>query len=71
MKKEVKEISERTRDVTNSDKSKKYLLRGGRNARYHDRIPCKPREKQQKKHFKNKKRSYIVNIFIPFKSSFF
>ena len=34
----VKESSEKTRHVKNNDKSKKYLLRGQRNVRYHERI---------------------------------
>ena len=34
----VKEIYEKTKHVKNNDKSKKYILRGERNARYHDRI---------------------------------
>ena len=34
----VKEKFEKTRDIKNNDKSKKYILRGHRNARYHDRV---------------------------------
>ena len=34
----VKESLERTRQVKNIDKSKKYILRGERNARYHEKI---------------------------------
>ena len=34
----VKEIYEKTRQVKNYDKSKKYILRGQRNVRYHDKI---------------------------------
>ena len=34
----VKEYFEKTRHVKNNDKSKKYILRGQRNARYHERI---------------------------------
>ena len=34
----VKEKFEKTRHVKNNDKSKKYVLRGQRNARYYDRI---------------------------------
>ena len=33
-----KEKFEKTRHVKNNDKSKKYILRGQRNVRYHDRI---------------------------------
>ena len=34
----VKEYFEKTRQVKNNDKSKKYNLRGQRNTRYHERI---------------------------------
>ena len=34
----VKESFEKTRQVKNNDKSKKYILRGERNVRYHVRI---------------------------------
>ena len=34
----VKEKFEKTRNIKNKDKSKKYILRGQRNTRYHDRI---------------------------------
>ena len=34
----TKEYFEKTRQVKNNDKSKKYILRGQRNARYHDKI---------------------------------
>ena len=34
----VKESFEKTRHVKNEDKSKKYIIRGRRNVRYHDRI---------------------------------
>ena len=33
-----KEKFEKTRHVKNYDKSKKYILRGQRNTRYHERI---------------------------------
>ena len=42
----VKEKYEKTRHVKNNDKCKKYILRGERNARYHERI------------LSNKKKSY-------------
>ena len=42
----VKEKYEKTGYVKNNDKSKKYILRGQRNARYNDRI------------LSNKKKSY-------------
>ena len=35
----VKEYFEKTRHVKNSNKSQKYILRGRRNANYHERIP--------------------------------
>ena len=34
----VKESFEKTRHVKNNDKSKKYILRGQRNTRYHEKI---------------------------------
>ena len=34
----VKESFEKTRHVKNNDKSKKYILRGQRNARYHEPV---------------------------------
>ena len=34
----VKKYFEKTRQVKNNDKAKKYILRGQRNARYHERI---------------------------------
>ena len=34
----VKESFEKTRHVKNNDKSKKYILRGHGNARYHERL---------------------------------
>ena len=42
----IKDYSEKTRHVRNNDKSKKYILRGQRNARYSDRT------------LSNKKKSY-------------
>ena len=33
-----KESFEKTRHIKNNDKSKKFVLRGQRNARYHERI---------------------------------
>ena len=39
---------ETTRHVKNEDKSKIYILRGERDARYYDRIRSKSREGQQK-----------------------
>ena len=34
----IKEYFEKTRQVKNNDKSKKFVLRGQRNARYHEKI---------------------------------
>ena len=34
----LKESFEKTRQVKNGDKSKKYILRGQRNTRYHEKI---------------------------------
>ena len=34
----VKEYFKKTRHVKNNDNSKKYILRGQRNARYHEKI---------------------------------
>ena len=44
----VKEYFEKTRNIKNNDKAKKHILRGQRNARYHDRI------------LSNKKKSYYL-----------
>ena len=46
----TKKYFERTRHVKNDDKSKKYVLRGERNARYHEKI------------LSNKKKSYNINF---------
>ena len=46
----VKEKFEKTRHVKNNDKSEKYILRGERNARYHDRV------------LSNNKKSFICNL---------
>ena len=48
----VKENFEKTRQVKNNDKSKKYNLRGQRNARYYERI------------LSNKKKSYNFVNFL-------
>ena len=39
-----KESFEKTRHVKNNDKSKKYILRGERNTRYHERILANKRK---------------------------
>ena len=46
----VKESFEKTRQVKNNDKSKKYILRGQRNAKYHEKI------------LSNKNKSYNINF---------
>ena len=46
----LKEYFEKTRQVKNNDKSKKYILRGERNDRYHDRV------------LSNKKKSYNIKF---------
>ena len=46
----TKEKYEKTRQVKNNDKSKKYILRGERNVRYHDKI------------LSSKKKSYNINF---------
>ena len=46
----VKDYFEKTRHLKNNDKSKKYNLRGQRNARYHKKI------------LSNKKKSYNFNF---------
>ena len=47
----LKEYFEKTRQVKNNDKSKKYILRGHRNASYHEKI------------LSNKKKSYTFYRF--------
>ena len=37
----VKEYFEKTRQVKNNDKSKKYILRGQRDTRYHEKMLLK------------------------------
>ena len=46
----IKESFEKTRQVKNKDKSKKYILRGQRNVRYYEKI------------LSNKKKSYNFNF---------
>ena len=46
----VKEKFEKTRQVKNNDKYKKYVLRGERNTRYHEKI------------LSNTKKSYNFNF---------
>ena len=51
---EVKEYFDKTRHVKNNDKSRKYILRGQENARYHEKI------------LSNKKKSNIITLFYQF-----
>ena len=46
----IKEYFEKTRHVKNNDKSKKYILRGHRNTRYHEKV------------LSNKNKYYNLNI---------
>ena len=46
----VKESFEKTQHIKNEDKSKKYVLRGQRNTRYHEKT------------LSNKKKSYNFNF---------
>ena len=46
----LQEKFEKNRQVKNNDKSKKYISRGERNARYHDRV------------LSDKKKSYQINF---------
>ena len=48
----IKEYFEKTRNIKNNDKSKKYFLRGQRNIRYYERI------------LSNKKKSYNFVNFL-------
>ena len=48
----IKEKCEKTRNIKNNDKSKRYILCGQRNTRYHDKI------------LSNKKKSYNFIIII-------
>ena len=45
-----KESFEKTRQVKNNDKSKKYILRGQRNVKFHEKI------------LSNKKKSHNINF---------
>ena len=47
----IKEYFEKTRHIKNNDKSKKFILRGQRNARYHEKT------------LSNKMKSYNFNFF--------
>ena len=46
----IKEKFEKTRQVKNKDKSKKYILQGQRNTKYHEKI------------LSNTKKSYNINF---------
>ena len=42
----LKENFEKTRQIKNNDKSKKYILRGERNTRYHEKILSNKKKSQ-------------------------
>ena len=42
----IKEYFEKTRQVKNNDKSKKFVLRGQRNTKYHEKILSNKRKFQ-------------------------
>ena len=46
----IKEFFEKTRQVKNNEKSKKYILQGQRNVRFYDRV------------LSNTKKSYKINF---------
>ena len=50
----LKEYFEQTRQLKNNDKSKKFVLRGQRNAKYHEKI------------LSNTKKSYNLSKFCQF-----
>ena len=50
----VKEYFEKTRHIKNNDKFKKYILRGQKNTRYHEKI------------LSNKKKSYNLTYLYTF-----
>ena len=47
----VKESFEKTRQVKNNDKSKKYILRGQKNARYYERVLSNKKKPNNLKYF--------------------
>ena len=52
MNKKVKEIYQKTRNVKNNDKSKKFILRGERNQKYYDKTLSKNTQKSNFTHIK-------------------
>ena len=64
----VKEKFEKTRDVKKNDKFKKYILRGQRNVRYHERILSKKEKSYNfttelctRKHMTSVAKDHILN----------
>ena len=58
----VKENYEKTRYVKNNDKSKNYILRGQRNARYYDRILSNIIKSNNYNFISNSTKSYVFTI---------
>ena len=52
--KKYREKYEKTRNIKNNDKSKKYILKGQRNANYYDRIILKSKENHKINFIPNK-----------------
>ena len=46
MKRKYREKYEKTRNIKNNDKTKKYILRGERNQKYYDKILSKNTQKK-------------------------
>ena len=53
----VKEYFEKTRHIKNNDKSKKYILRGHRNAIYHEKILS-----NKKKYYQIIHQNFVISI---------
>ena len=54
----IKEKFEKIRQVKNNDKSKKFLLRGERNARYHDTVLSNKKKSNNFNFISNSTKSY-------------
>ena len=59
----VKESFEKTRQVKNNDKSRKYILRGYRKARYHEKTLSKKKKSNNFINFLQDLNRYRVEIF--------
>ena len=59
----IKESFEKTRHVKNNDKSKKYILRGQKNTRYHERILSNTKKSNNFVNFLENGDRYNVEIF--------